>query len=198
MWTGGKLLKGLWLLPSCEKIWFLNKYSKYEVTPLSRKPHRKIRAQMIMLLTVKSARRFNKVSHKTEFINQLFTFSLLVSERNYCTAQTFDKTRLFFLTITQHLFLQLAHKPTHSEMLFLISPVLLEYSPGKFFSSLIEFDNFTTRCWREDHLLINLGHSQISILLLLVCDALLSTHTLLSKTIPNNIQKTAAGFSLVS
>lgn len=51
-----------------------------------------------------------------------------------------------------------------SEMLFFISLALLEISLGQFvdFSLHIEFDNFTARCWRQDHLLINLGQTAIS------------------------------------
>lgn len=48
-------------------------------------------------------------------------------------------------------------------MLFFISLTQLDHSLGLLFdfSSLIEFDNFPTRRWRCDHLLINLGQAGI-------------------------------------
>lgn len=66
-----------------------------------------------------------------------------------------------------------------SEMLFFISLALLEISLGQFvdFSLHIEFDNLTARCWRQDHLLINLGQTAISSLFFLPNSARLSSNT---------------------
>lgn len=132
---------------------------------------------------------FNGVSIKFECINQVFASTLPLSECNYCTAENLSKIALL------HLFLFLSRNISSSSACtqanaavkcYFSSRSLLEYSLGQFFdfSSFTGFDNFTARCWRRDHLLINPGHTGISFPPQLPHHVLLSTHTPLSKTIP--------------
>lgn len=121
-----------------------------------------------------------ELQHSWKFVKISFCFSFLSQSPNISSSCSH---------ISQHT----------SEMVFFISLALQEYSLGHFFdfSFLIESDNFTARCWRRDHLLINLGHTGISFSLLLLHRVLLSTHSLLSKIIPDKKHRTTAQLSLV-
>lgn len=191
---------------TCAKARFLRDCSKYQVMFCVLQPS-KIKALMIMLLTVEVKKSQHKstcifgckrgcwscscwqpcsIRLQQNWIHQSALCFQTSHSATVTTAQLKICQNLFPLSLSHNISSSWSHTQANAPArCYFSSHSLCWNTPlGRFFDSslLIECDNFTARCWRRDHLLINLGHAG-NFPFFACLFLLLSTHTLQSKNI---------------